>query len=176
MKRFIAPLSLLAAGVALGLLSAQYLMENANVAVPVSNSKWSEIQLSSESLQSSYLSGHFLRRGQVPPLKGSRFFVRNSDDDGNSLRGDCVVSLEGRIPAARWWFVSASSGKGRTTLDAAQAIRESNGEVAVSISQSPVAGNWIIPKDGSSYDLHLVLLGVDDAAVVDLPRVKRLWC
>jgi hypothetical protein len=172
----IAPLSLLIAGTALGLLSAQYLMENANVAVPVANSAWKEIQLSSESLQSSYLAGHFLRRGQVPPLKGSRFFVRSVDDEGNSLRGDCVVTLEGRVPPARWWFVGASSASGRATLDAAQVIRESSGEVAVSVSLTPVAGNWIIPADGNSYELQLVLLGIDDTAIVSLPTVKRLWC
>lgn len=176
MNRLIVPFSLLVAGIALGLLSAQYLMENASVAAPVANSEWNEIQIGAESLQSSYLAGHFLRRGQVPPLKGSRFFVRSVDDDGNRLRGGCVVTLEGRIPPARWWFVSASSASGRATLDAAQAIRESNGEVAVSISLTPVAGNWIIPTDGNSYELQLVLLGADDAAIVDLPSVKRLWC
>jgi hypothetical protein len=176
MKRMIAPLSLLVAGVALGLLSAQYLMENANIAAPVVNSKWSEIRIGAETLQSSYLAGHFLRKGQVPPLKGSRLFVRSTDDDGNSLRGDCVVTLEGRIPPSRWWFVSATSGSGRTTLDAAQVVGEATGEVAISISLSPVAGNWFIPADGGAYELQLVLLGSDDTAPLALPLVKRLWC
>jgi hypothetical protein len=176
MNRLVAPLFLLAAGIAIGLLSAQYLMENASVAAPVANSEWNEIRVGAESLQSIYQTGHFLRRGQVPPLKGSRFFVRSTDDEGNSLRGDCLVTLEGRIPAARWWFVGAKSNSGRTTLDAAQAIRESSGEVAISVSVSPVPGNWLVPPGGSGYELQLILLGVDESASVSLPSVRRLWC
>jgi hypothetical protein len=176
MNRIVAPLVLLVTAVALGLLSAQYMMENASVAVPIANSKWTEIRVGGEDLQSSYLAGHFLRRGQVPPPKGTRFYVRNADDDGNRLRGDCVVALEGRMPAARWWFVSAASSTGRKTLDAAQAIREASGDIAISLSVSPVAGNWLIPADDGNYDLQLVLLGVDDGAPPVLPSVKRLWC
>lgn len=176
MKRLIAPLCLLVAGASIGLLSAQYMMENASVSTPVANSQWSEIRIGSESLESSYQSGHFLRNGEVPLLRGSRFFVRSKDDDGNSLRGDCLVTLAGRLPAARWWFVSAKSKDGRTALDAAQAIRESSGEFAISVSTTPVAGNWLVPPNSNSYELQLVLLGVDDAAPVTLPNVKRLWC
>lgn len=176
MKRFVAPLVLLLTGLILGVLSAQYMMENASVAAPIANSKWKEIRVGGEDLKSSYLAGHFLRRGQVPPPKGTRFYVRNTDDEGNSLRGDCVVTLEGRMPASRWWFVSSASSSGRKTLDAAQAIREGSGEVTISISVSPVAGNWLVPADGGNYDLQLVLLGVDDDTPPVLPSVKRLWC
>ncbi len=176
MKRFIVPSCLLVAGVALGLLSAQYLMENASVAAPVANSNWSEIQIGGETLQSSYQAGHFLRRGQVPPPKGTRFFVRSVDEEGNSLRGDCLVTLEGRIPPARWWFISTASNGGRATLDAAQAIRETSGDIAVSVSMSPVAGNWLVPKGSGAYQLQLVLMGAEDETVLTLPTVKRLWC
>jgi hypothetical protein len=176
MNRTVAPLVLLVSGVVLGLLSARYMMENASVAIPIANSKWTEIRVGGEDLQSSYLAGHFLRRGQVPPPKATRFYVRNVDDDGNSLRGDCVVTVEGQMPTARWWFVSAASSGGRKTLDAAQVIREASGDFAISLSVSPVAGNWLVPADGGNYDLQLVLLGVEDGAQPVLPSVKRLWC
>ena len=179
MNRAIIPLIMLAAGLGLGLLSAQYMMENASGATPVSNTGWIEIRAGNQDLQSTYLAGHFLRRGQFPPPKGTRFFARTEDDDGNRLRGDCVVTMEGAFPIARWWFVSASSGSSRTALDASDAIRETSGETAVSVSVSPVPGNWLVPPTSGDYELQLVLLGVsDDVAGVapTLPRVKRLWC
>lgn len=180
MNRTIVPLVMLAAGVGLGFLSAQYMMENASVASPVGNSGWSEIRVGGDTLTSTYLSGHFLRRGQLPPPRGARFFVRADDDEGNSLRGDCLVSVEGTMPTSRWWFVSASTGSARTSLDAAQTIREASGETTVSLSVAPVPGNWLVPPSNGGYELQLVLLGVDDAAAAgqqtSLPRVKRLWC
>jgi hypothetical protein len=179
MNRAIIPLILLIVGLGLGLLSAQYIMEKVSVAAPIANSRWTEILINNRDLKSTYLAGHFLRRGQLPPLKGSRYFVRNVDDDGNSLRGDCLVTLEGNFPSARWWFVSASSGSTRTSFDASQAIREANGETILSLSVAPAPGNWLVPPSGGAYELQLVLLGVTNDANSPppvLPRIKRLWC
>ncbi len=179
MMRAVFPVILLGLGLVLGLLSAQYMMETASGATPVAQSGWNEIRIEKGRWQSIYLVGHFLRRGQVPPPRGTRFFARSLDDDGNSLRGDCQVSVEGKLPDSRWWFVSAASGTGRTTLDAGQAVRETTGETNIALSVSPVSGNWLVPPGSGAYELQLVLLGVSDerdAAAPALPRVKRLWC
>lgn len=179
MKRFAIPLVMLATGLGFGLLSAQYMMENASGAVPVSNSGWKEIRSGGEEMSSTYLTGHFLTRGQLPPPKGTRFYVRSEDDDGNSLRGDCLVTVEGVFPDARWWFVSASSGDNRNAIDVSQVVREASGETSLSLSTSPVPGNWMVPPAPGGYELQLVLLGMgEDVAGIppSLPRVKRLWC
>jgi hypothetical protein len=177
MRRKLVPTIMLLAGSAFGFLSAEYLMETKNVAVPVADSKWQEVQQPGSDFQSTYLTGHFLGRGEIPPPKGARFFVRTVDDEGNVLRGDCLVAMEGRLPETRWWFVSAARGNTRKTLDAGQAVREANGETNVSFFESPVPGNWIIPPS-STYELQLVLLGVEGAAdeKLDLPKLKRLRC
>lgn len=170
---------MLFAGLTFGLLSARYMMENFSMAAPIAGGQWLEIKPDGDSLDSPYLSGHFLRRGEVPPLKGSRFFVRQLDDEGNILRGDCVVALEGKMPDARWWFVSADAKGKRTALDAGEAVREASGNYTVSISDSPVPGNWLVPPTTGAYALTLVLLDVaSDASgpTPPLPTVKRLWC
>jgi hypothetical protein len=179
MQRYLIPPLLLAAGLSFGLLSARYMMENASVASPIANSNWTEIKTDGGDLNASYLTGHFLRKGQVPPLKGTRFFTRSLDDEGNSLRGDCVVTVEGKLPEARWWFVSAETGNTRTALDAGEAVREPTGEYAISISTNPVPGNWLTPPTTSSYNLSLVLLDATAEPTTEalkLPSVKRLWC
>jgi hypothetical protein len=179
MKRLLYPLVVLMLGAFLGGLSAQYMMENASVASVVSGTGWKEIRVEGDTLDSTYQTAHFLSRGQIPPPRDSRFFVRSLDDDGNSLRADCVVNMEGKLPTARWWFVSASTTDGRTSLDAAQSVREMNGDVNISISQTPTPGNWLVPPQGGAYELRLVILGASAAEPNDtlvLPRVKRLWC
>jgi hypothetical protein len=173
------PLVLIIAAVALGPLTAQYGMTNAQVSSSPGNAGWVEVRSEGDDMQAMYRSGYFLTKGQVPPPKGSRFFVRNEDDEGNSLRGDCVVSVEGKVPDARWWFVSATRGSQRSTLDASETVREASGDHAIAISSNPTPGNWLEPPGTGSYELQLVLLGVDatgDASVPPLPRVKRLWC
>jgi hypothetical protein len=179
MQKFFIAVAMLVAGLSFGLLSARHMMETASGAAPLDGGKWAEIKPEGDDLNSLYLAGHFLRRGEVPPLKGSRFFVRQVDDDGNTLRGDCVVSLDGKIPDARWWFVSANIKGARTALDAGEAVREASGEYTISISENPVPGNWLVPPSGGSYELSLVLLDAVAETTTDtikLPIVKRLWC
>jgi hypothetical protein len=179
MQRVLFPALLLCAGLALGLLSARYLIGAESVAKPIAASGWRELSLPEDGLAATYVAAHFLQRGSVPPPRGVRLFTRTVDDDGNSLRGDCVVKLEGAVPPARWWFVAAQSGDARRMLDAGQAVREANGEVGISISTLPTPGNWLIPAGGGAYELQLVLISptdVADAAAPPLPGVKRLWC
>jgi hypothetical protein len=179
MKRSMMPLAMLAAGLGLGLLSGNYMLQITNTATPVGSSGWNELRIDGDDLRSTYMTGHFLVQGQVPPPKGARFLTRSVDDDGQSLRGDCVVSVEGKIPAGRWWFVGAESGRLRNTIDASQAVRETSGDVSIAVSTSPTPGNWLVPPNGGSYELQLVLLGVDNTeplAAGLLPRVRRLWC
>lgn len=179
MQRFLISSLMLLAGLSFGLLSARYMMENVSMASPVAGGKWMEVKPDGDDFNAVYLSGHFLRRGQVPPLKGSRFFVRQLDDDGNTLRGDCVVTFEGKMPDARWWFVSADASDKRTALDAGEAVREASGNYTISISDNPVPGNWLIPPTTGTYALTLVLLDVvaeTNGTTTSLPTVKRLWC
>lgn len=179
MRRFFITSLMLLAGLSFGLLSARYMMENLSAAVPIAGGKWMEIIPDGDDLNSLYLSGHFLRRGEVPPLKGSRFFVRKLDDEGNTLRGDCVVAFEGKMPDARWWFVSADTKNKRTALDAGEAVREASGSYTISIADNPVPGNWLVPPTTGTYVITLVLLdAVTDAnaTIPALPTVKRLWC
>jgi hypothetical protein len=179
MKRLLLPITLLTVGLCLGLLSARYLMDTAQVSVAITGSAWREIQVGGDALSDTYATAHFLRRGEVPPPRATRIFVRDSDEDGNSLRGDCVVQIEGNVPAARWWFVAADNDSQRRTLDAAQTVRDTAGSFSMSIATTPVPGNWLVPPSSGGYVLQLVLIGTDDTpgtTALPLPTVKRLWC
>jgi hypothetical protein len=179
MKQAQTALILLAIGAGVGTFSARHYMDGVNVASPVAGTSWQEIRVRGESLDATYRAGHFMRQGQVPPPKGTRFYVRSVDDEGNTLRGDCLVSIEGRMPEARWWLVSAATNDARQSLDVAQAVREPSGETVLAVSSAPATGNWLTPPGTGAYELQLVLLGIDEAdngANPQLPKVRRLWC
>jgi hypothetical protein len=177
MKRLIMPIVLLLFGAIAGLVSARQMMAIENISTNTIDG-WREIKAADDSMKAFYTTAHFLRLGEVPPPKDTRFFVRDMDDDANELRGDCLVTVEGQMPVARWWMLNASSGTLRSSMDAGQVVRETNGDVIVSFATTPAAGNWIVPPRNGAYELQLVVHGLNTApsAAIKLPRVKRLWC
>ena len=178
MRKYTVIAALLMAGISLGWLSARFMMQNAAGAGVTTDGGWVEITLTTDSLRSTYESGYYLWQGKVPPPNHVRLFRRAKDDEGNFLRGDCAIQIEGTIPEARWWVVNTDSASPSGAVSAGTAIREANGEVAITLSPSPVPGNWIKPGAASSYTLQLVLQNVSAPAGQKLvmPAVKRLWC
>ena len=88
----------LLAGVVLGVVSAINALGSVGLKPVAPTSKWSEWQLNGASTTLVYALGHFLGDGQLPPPKSARYFVRNTDEDGNSLRADCIYVVEARSP------------------------------------------------------------------------------
>ena len=154
------------------------MMQNAAGAGGTTSGGWTEITLADEGLRSTYESGYYLWQGKVPPPNHVRLFRRAQDDEGNNLRGDCAIQLEGIIPEARWWVVNTDGVGASGSVSAGTAIREANGEIAITISPSPVPGNWIKPGAASSYNLQLILQNAStpEGQKLVLPAVKRLWC
>ncbi len=167
------------AGLVLGLVSAQTMMQRAADAQGGIVGNWHSVHIDADSSTGFYAASSFLRKGQLPPPRGARFYTRNLDDDGNALRGGCVVSIEGKMPEVRWWSLKMQTTSGTASLDAGEALRESDGSLLVSISRAPSSGNWLkAPSDGA-YDLSLVIfdpIQPSKEAAPPLPVVKRLWC
>ena len=178
MRKYTVIAALLTAGVSLGWLSARFMMQNAAGAGSTTDGGWAEITLTNDNLRSTYESGYYLWQGKVPPPHHVRLFRRAKDDEGNTLRGDCAIQIEGTIPEARWWVVNTDGASPSGSVSAGTAIREANGDVAITVSQSPVPGNWIKPGAASSYTLQLVLQNASapTGQKLVLPAVKRLWC
>lgn len=167
------------AGLLLGLASAQTMMQRAQQQQNGEIGNWRSVHINADSASGLYAASAFLSKGQLPPPQGVRYYKRLTDDEGNSLRGGCVVAVEGKMPDSRWWFLKLESGRGIASLDAGSAVREPDGTLLVSISQSPSPGNWLKAPDESSYQLSLVVFESPGKAAGQpqpLPTVKRLWC
>jgi hypothetical protein len=169
----------LIAGVLLGVISAMNALGSVGLKPVAPTSKWSEWQLSGASTTLVYSLGHFLGDGQLPPPKSARYFVRSLDEDGNSLRVDCVYVVEGKLTPARWWTMSvAPSGTAspKSELSAGEAALSQDNTLKVTISARPAPGNWIVPAAGGSLALHFIVnepvLGQD----VSLPAITKSGC
>jgi hypothetical protein len=166
----------LLAGVLLGVLTAMNALGSVGLKPVSPTSKWSEWQLNGASTTLVYSLGHFLGDGQLPPPKSARYFVRSTDEDGNSLRVDCVYVVEGKITPARWWTMTAGTAALRSELSAGEAILSQDNTLKVTISARPAPGNWIVPADNGSLSLHFIVnepvLGQD----ISLPTITKSGC
>jgi hypothetical protein len=169
----------LLAGVLLGVITAMNALGSVGLKPIGPKSKWFEWQLNGASTALVYSLGHFLADGQLPPPKSARYFVRNIDEDGNSLRADCVYVVEGKIAPARWWTMSvAPSGTAapKSELSAGEAVLSQDNNLKVIISARPAPGNWIVPEGNGGVSLHFIVnepvLGQD----VALPTITKSGC
>ena len=178
MKKLGIILLVIATGLLLGWLSARIMLNQADANGSPALGGWHASSVSGTGLLSIYESGHYLLSGKLPPPGHVRLFSRTVDDDGNQLRGDCVVVLEGTMPQARWWSVNAQGGGPAQGIAAGNAVEEAAGTVAITVSRNPMPGNWFAPATDGNYTLLLALqdLTADEDGGYKLPTVRRLWC
>lgn len=169
----------LLAGVLLGVISEINALGSVGLKPVTPASKWNEWQLNSANTTLVYSLGHFLSDGQLPPPKSVRYFVRSLDEDGNSLRVDCVYVVEGKVTPARWWTMSvapAGTAAPRSELSAGEAVLSQDKNLKMTISAHPAPGNWIVPADNGSLSLRFIVnepvLGED----IILPTITKSGC
>jgi hypothetical protein len=167
------------AGLALGLASAVYSFDNLGLRSVANQNGWQEWRLAASDRFEPYAVGHFLSAGRVPTPSSAKFFVRSVDDDGNSLRGDCVFTVEGATVRSRWWSLSVESdGDSYTpsTLSAGKAFLEEDGRLIATVSHDPSPGNWIRPRTTGRFQIIYTISDAAPGEVFDLPRVKKSGC
>jgi hypothetical protein len=172
--RFAIAAGSLMAGVILGIGSAYYAFSAAGVAEVPGQAGWQQRNLVAQSSALPYALGHYLAEGQLPPPQSVLDLTRGTSSDGAVLRGDCMVTLDGEIPSARWWTLAAINKDGlatgpRAVLSASSAVLESDGRIVVHVSTEPQSGNWIAPASGGTYALALTLHDPVLPLPVDVP-------
>ncbi len=181
MRKIVSAALAIGSGVAIGLGSALTYLGSAGLSAVLDNPNWVEADVSTETTALPYALGHYLLEGVMPPPNSLRQFTRSRDEDGNTLRGDCVFVLEGNISTARWWTVAATNSNGtalnaQSVLAAGQALSSADGRFKISFASSPVAGNWIkVPS--SAYTLAITLHdATDEEESLKLPTIRRGNC
>lgn len=166
-------------GLALGLASAIYSLDGFGLKPAAENAGWQEWRFSADDRLQPYALGHFQSAGKVPTPSSTHYFTRNMDDDGNSLRGDCVFVLSGPTIPSRWWSLSAGDASELTrsaVLSAGRAILNADGDLEVNIARQPMPGNWVRPDSSGTYNLIYVVSEPAQNAKLVLPNVKKGGC
>ncbi len=117
-------------------------------------------------------------------------FTARRDDGGDILLRECAYRIEGEMPPARFWTLSARDagngviriGGGRSPALHSQALlRRPDNSVAVTVSGRPAPENWLALDGAGPFSLALTLYDTAIAssariAEVELPRIVREGC
>lgn len=117
-------------------------------------------------------------------------FTARRDDGGDILLRECAYRIEGEMPPARFWTLSARDagngviriGGGRSPALHSQALlRRPDNSVAVTVSGRPAPENWLALDGAGPFSLVLTLYDTAIAssariAEVELPRIVREGC
>jgi hypothetical protein len=129
-----------------------------------------------------YSLAHYLREGVLPPDSPQwTVYEAELDSSGAGLDGDCVYSLKGRLPQARWWRLVADAGSAadplahRSWLESDAAVFEADGSIAIAVAPEPRAANWIEPSGRSAMTLQFFFLE-ERKGSGQLPPIDRISC
>ncbi len=130
------------------------------------------------------------RTGEVPLGDGEGLaFTADTDDDGQSLRGDCAYEVTGQTPTARLWTLTAYDDAGhlmanparRSGFHSREIVRAADGAFAIVVSSEVRPGNWLPIANVEHFRLVFRLYDTPlttGARTVDLtmPHVVRTAC
>lgn len=117
-------------------------------------------------------------------------FTATRDASGAPLRLECDYRVEGSLPPARFWTLSArtaqrhlvaADGARVPALHSYALMRQQDNTVTTTISRNPVPGNWLAVTGNGEFALVLTLYDTAVAssariAEVELPQVLREGC
>lgn len=117
-------------------------------------------------------------------------FYADNDDAGSGLTGACTYRLDGKVPQARFWTLTATDvANGPLTvrpglpaaLNAQTVLYNDDGTLDVAVSSTPQPGNWLAVPPGSRYRLAFTLFdspvaGSSGLIEQSMPTITREGC
>ena len=98
-------------GIALGLGSAWWAVRGRGLAGPVQTGAWSTSTLSGHVDADMYTRARVAVGGLLAlSREETMYYVARADDSGAPLRAECHYRIEGVVPPARWWSITAYAG------------------------------------------------------------------
>jgi hypothetical protein len=116
------------------------------------------------------------------------YYTANTDSDGRALTGQCRYKVEGPVPDARWWSITAygpdgyliANPSGRYSVTRPQVAPDAHGLIVVQVGGNSGRNSWIAVGTGRfSLSLRLYNPGpefIADPADAALPALLRVGC
>lgn len=172
-------------GVVGGWASALSFIDSVGSKPAGTSGNWRVWDLASGTSSNPYGRAHFLFDGRVPPAQSLfQVYTSTRDDEGSTLRSNCVYKIAAGDLAARWWSLSAGpldnpDKDSPVVLTSEDVVRNPDRSISVAMSRYPVAGNWLRPAVDGSIVIQLVVSNaatLQEEESLKLPAIQRVSC
>jgi len=181
-----------AGGAALGLYSAHRVVESEFAFGVQQAGPWQvHPQIGTREIDP-YARAILARSADIPLAAGEGLTFRATIDSlGRPLRSDCVYTITGTTPSARFWTLTLHDADGRLpggwqneriALTSARITRPEDGAMRVVISPQPQPGNWMRAPGGDGFGIALRLYDTPASGTLTrftadmLPDIARQEC
>jgi len=142
------------AGLGLGVISAQMLIDGYGSFFTASHGPWVSWPTAGTRSSNPYVRAHYLVHDRLPI---SQFEINELearvDSQGKPLDGNCTYEIDGVMPKTRWWslytFSQESSSRQtlpkRAGIGSQQIFYQNDGRFKIKLSNEPQTGNWLVP-------------------------------
>jgi hypothetical protein len=180
-------------GVAIGLVSAWYMLERGTPLTTRKIGPWSAWIYDGDIGADPYTLAHMSRSGRLPITSSNAlYFMADEDSDGDDLATDCDYEISGKPLDADWWSIALYNRNGEligrepsgSYASSSTILRRSDGGYVINIAQKMRPGNWIGISDDEEFVLLLRLYGIHaskdtkraNSIEQNLPVIRRLDC
>jgi hypothetical protein len=189
MLRALKILSVLCAGIVLGLIATWMTVIRGTMGGDVSDGPWHTSLYTGSSEGGPYLRAQIAVHGLLALSRQETiYYTAASDSDDNALDGNCTYQIEGHDPPARWWSITAYGADDflipntadRYSTSMNSIARRADGTFVVTLSKGQVEGNWI-PVADTRFNVTIRLYNPQAAVAADpehvaLPTIKKAGC
>jgi hypothetical protein len=178
-------------GLAGGLVSALWMVEGSYPFGQRTAQAWTAWpELGSRDIDP-YARAILARNGDIPLAIGEGLaFHADTDDAGRALTPDCVYTLEGITPPARYWTIALYDPQGRldpspvarSHTTSARILRDEEGNMRITLSREPQPGNWLIMPATRPFQIVFRLYDTPVSGTLSwvtdgsLPTIRRGAC
>jgi hypothetical protein len=186
-------LSFILAGIALGMLSAWYMIDRGTALTTAHIGPWQHWISSGVIDADPYTLANTTRSGRLPMTTSSAlYFAAREDSDGRPLHGSCDYQVAGKSLDADWWSFAVYRPDGRpirnashrTSFNSTDVLRQTDGGYQIALAGSARPGNWIDTGGNDELVLFLRLYSIhvtkdtqrSSTIEQNLPVIRRLNC
>lgn len=131
------------------------------------------------------------RNGDIPLALGEGLaFHADTDDAGRPLDPDCLYTIGGLTPPARYWTIALYDRQGqldpspvaRSHTTSARIMRDEEGRMQITLSREPQPGNWLIMPASTPFQIVFRLYDTPVSGTLSwvaegsLPTIERGEC
>ena len=177
-------------GVAIGLFSAQKLINGYGGLFNHQHGPWQIWPTGGAVGSNPYVRAHFLINERLPI---SQFevneFEAGTDNHERQLDANCDYVISGPPPKTRWWSLYVLSQNDqpilatnpKTSTHSGAVVFEPGGRYNINLSLEPKSGNWITPGDDGKFKLifryyNPIRSIISQFKLDDLPDIRRGRC